>query len=132
MACDVQMTAIMLNFEEAKRNLALPMHGLLINGGMSLVSSMRLHFLASHSTSPVNPQSVSFALFCRLMEDISGIHCKANLPIHLTRLLMLRPLLTGLTSPKASRQGEPALLGKFAADELECSSKPDMCRVPAI
>ncbi len=34
-ACGVQMTAIMLNFDEARRNLALPMHGLLVNGGMS-------------------------------------------------------------------------------------------------
>ena len=32
------MTAIMLNFEEARRNLALPMHGLLVNGGISPVT----------------------------------------------------------------------------------------------
>ena len=33
-----QVTAIMLNFEEEKRHLALPMHGLLVNGGGPLLS----------------------------------------------------------------------------------------------
>ncbi|CAL5229137.1 g12409 [Coccomyxa viridis] len=35
------MTAIMLNFEEARRNLALPMHGLLVNGGYLLFDQVR-------------------------------------------------------------------------------------------
>ena len=34
----------MLDFEEAKRNLALPMHGLLINGGTAHAIGCSAHF----------------------------------------------------------------------------------------
>jgi len=43
----VQVTAIMLDFEEAKRNLALPMHGLLINGGTAHAIGCSAHSMNS-------------------------------------------------------------------------------------
>ncbi len=52
--CGLQMTAIMLNFEEARRNLALPMHGLLVNGGISpaIFSISALFMPQTHFTRP--------------------------------------------------------------------------------
>ena len=135
----MQVTAIMLNVDEAKRNLGLPMHGLLINGGMSHVSMQSFSSVAWHSI--ILASSACAALHFRIPEHILGalfpfagveIDQNAGNEAHnaftasLALLQSLRPrlaVLAGCWPVHATRSG---------TGSPEHSSKLGLCRVSAV